>query len=62
MTTGEGMHPDVGRKTPAGGAQIFLGQPNVFFVTVNAKNAIPWMANPLVHGSLVKLWREEARA
>jgi hypothetical protein len=34
----------------------------MFFVTVNAKNAIPWMANPLMHGSLVKLWREMARA
>jgi len=32
------MYPDIGRKTPAGGAHIFLGQPNVFFITVNAES------------------------
>ena len=62
MTRGDGIHPDVGRQTPAGGAHIFLGQPNIFFVTVNAKDAVPWLANDLVHASLVKSWREEATA
>lgn len=62
MTAGEGMYPDTGRQTPAGGAHIFLGQPNIFFVTVNAKDAVPWMASAIVQDSIVKLWREEATA
>ena len=62
MTRGDGIYPDVGRKTPAGGAHILLGQLNIFFVTVNAKDAVPWLANDLAHASLVKLWREEATA
>ena len=50
MTTGDGIYPDVGRQTPAGGAHIFLGQPNIFFVTVNAEDAVPWLA----HGQFTK--------
>jgi putative transposase len=62
MTRGDGIYPDVGRQTPTGGAHIYLGQPNIFFVTVNAKDAMPWLANDLAHASLVRLWREEATA
>lgn len=62
MTRGEGIHPEVGRQTPAAGAHIFLGQPNIFFVTVNAKDAVPWMEVAQVQDSLAKLWREEATA
>ena len=56
------LYRQVGRKTPTGGAHIFLGQPNIFFVTVNAKDRVPWMNQPSVHSSLVSLWREEATA
>jgi len=62
MSRGEDIHPDVGRQTPAAGAHIFLGQPNFFFVTVNAKDAVPWMANRQVQASLAGLWRSEATA
>ncbi len=62
MATGEGIHRAIGRQTPAAGAHIFLGQPNIFFVTVNAKDAIPWMANPIVQQNLTEIWRHEAKA
>src|ERR1041384_5062671 len=56
------MNPEVGRKTPAGGAHIFLGQPNIFFVTVNAKDKLPWMNQPVVQASLAEIWGKEATA
>jgi putative transposase len=62
MSRGEGIYPDVGRRTPAAGAHIFSGQANIFFVTVNAKDAVPWMADAIVQDSLAKLWWEDARA
>src|SRR5437660_12288624 len=40
MPKGDGIHRDVGRQTPAPGAHIFVGKPNIFFVTVNAKDAV----------------------
>ena len=62
MSAGAGIYPEVGRQTPAGGAHIFMGQPNIFFVTVNAKDRVPWLDQPAVHSSLARLWREEATA
>lgn len=62
MGRGEGIYPDVGRRSPAAGAHIICGQPNIFFVTVNAKDRLPWMADATVQDSLVRLWREEASA
>ena len=62
ITKGEGVRSDVGRQTPAGGAHIFLGQPNIYFATVNAKDAHRWLANETVQVSLVELWKEEATA
>src|SRR5262245_16384130 len=62
MPKGEGIHRDIGRHTPALGAHIFLGQPNIFFVTVNAKDAVPWMANATVQNSLADIWSTEATA
>jgi len=62
MPNGRGPSPQVGRKTPAGGAHIFLGHTNVFFVTVNAKDRIPWIGQPTVQSALVNLWRDEANA
>jgi hypothetical protein len=62
MPKGEGTHRDVGRQTPTPGAHIYLGQPNIFFVTVNAKDAAPWMANSIVQNSLAEIWRVEATA
>jgi len=62
MLEGPGAYPPVGRKTPAGRAHIFLGQPNIFFVTVNAKDGKPWMNQSTVHSSLAEIWRDEAKA
>ena len=62
MSRGEGIYPDVGRQTPAAGAHIFLGQPNIFFATVHAKDAVPWMVNQTVQQTLVDLWQQEATA
>jgi hypothetical protein len=42
MTRGEGGFAETGRKTPCHGAYIDLGGPNIFFVTVNAKDRVPW--------------------
>jgi putative transposase len=60
MAKGEGTYRDVGRQVPVPGAHIFLGRPNIFFVTVNAKDAVPWMASDTVHSSLAEIWRAEA--
>jgi putative transposase len=62
MTEGGGAFPQVGRKTPAGGAHIFIGQPNISFVTVNAKDRIPWIGQTGVQSTLVQLWQEKATA
>ena len=62
MTAGDGAYPEVGRKTPAAGAHVFLGHTNVFFVTVNAKDRVPWMNQAVVQTALVEIWREQACA
>ena len=62
MARGEGIYRETGRQTPSEGAHIFLGQPNIFFVTVNAKDAVPWMASATVQESLVEIWNKEATA
>ena len=56
------LYPVVGRAAPAAGAHIILGQPNIFFLTVNAKDRIPWMDQAAVQTSLVTIWRDEATA
>jgi putative transposase len=62
MAEGHGMYPEFGRKAPAGGAHIVLGQPNVFFITVNAKDKIPWIGQADVQRTLEGIWRERATA
>ena len=62
MTAGYGAYPEVGRKTPAVGAHVFIGHTNIFFVTVNAKDRVPWMNQPAVQSSLVEIWRDQAAA
>ncbi|HXI71362.1 MAG TPA: hypothetical protein VNN22_13480 [Verrucomicrobiae bacterium] len=62
MATGEGIHRAVGRQTPAPGAHIFSGQPNFFFVTVNAKDRVAWLASATVQQSLAEIWMKEATA
>ena len=62
MTAGYGAYPEVGRKTPAAGAHVFLGHTNVFFVTANAKDRVRWMNQAVVQAALVEIWRDEAKA
>ena len=62
MTEGYGEYPEVGRKTPAGGAHVFIGHTNIFFVTVNAKDRVEWMNQTAVQSALVEIWRDEAKA
>jgi len=62
MAIGEGRFRDVGRQTPAKGAHILMGEPNVFFVTVDAKDRRPWLGTPDVQSELVRIWRDEATA
>ena len=56
------LWPHVGRKTPAGGAHIHLGERNIFFVTVNTKDRVPWMAQTAVQKTLAGIWRDVATA
>ena len=56
------INPFIGRKTPVRGAHIFLGQSNIFFLTINAKDRVPWMNQTIVQSSLVSIWRNEATA
>jgi putative transposase len=62
MAMGEGGYRNVGRQTPARGAHIFLGQPNVSFVTVNTKDREPWLGTTTMQAELVRIWRDEALA
>ena len=62
MAKGEGIDRDSGRQSPAAGAHILPGQPNIFFVTVNSKDTVPWMADIAVQNSLAEIWRNEATA
>ena len=56
------LYPFIGRKTPAGGAHILLGQPNIFFLTINTKDRVPWMDQTTVQSSLESIWQKEATA
>ena len=56
------LWPHVGRTTPAAGALVRLGGRNFFFVTVNAKDRVPWMAQTVVQQALLQIWRTEATA
>jgi len=51
-----------GRRAPASGAHLYQGQLNVFFLTVCAKNHVPWMHQAIVLQSLVEIWRTQATA
>jgi putative transposase len=62
VSKGQGIYREIGRQTPASGAHVFIGQPNIFFVTVNAKDAVPWMANATVQNLLTGIWQTEATA
>ncbi len=62
MAENSPLWPHVGRTAPAGGAHIFLGQPNIFFLTVNTKDRVPWLGQHKVQSSLEDIWRHVATA
>ncbi len=47
-----------GRHKPASGVHINLGQPTIVFVTVAAKDRVPWIAQPAVEQLLLAAWSE----
>jgi putative transposase len=48
----------IGRRKPAAGIHIDLGQPTIVFVTVCTENRVPWVAQPEAHKLLVDTWNE----
>ncbi len=50
------------RQYPAKGVRIVSGQPTIVFVTVCTANRKPWLATPVNHAALVRIWRNEATA
>ena len=56
----ESISPDrlPGRRTPAHGVKLSLAGPNIVLLTVNTKDRVPWLAQPVVHASLREIWRE----
>ena len=52
----EGDH--IGRRKPASGVRITLGEPTIVFVTVNSEKRVRWIAQPAVQELLVQAWRE----
>jgi putative transposase len=49
---------EVGRKNPASGVHVHLGQPNFVLLTVTTENRIPWLANKTAHELLHQAWLE----
>ena len=45
-----------GRRKPAEGVRIDLGQPTIVFVTVCTKDRVPWLACEEAHRLLVRVW------
>jgi REP element-mobilizing transposase RayT len=46
----------VGRRKPARGVHIYLGEPTIVSVTVCSEKRAPWIAQPTVHELLKKVW------
>jgi len=49
-------HP--GRRHPAEGVHVHLGEPTIVYVTVCAQKRVAWIAQPDVHKLLLETWRE----
>ncbi len=48
----------VGRRKPAEGVHIRLGEPTIVFVTVCTDKRVLWLAQPEVHKLLLETWSE----
>ena len=47
-----------GRRRPASGVRIDVGQPTIVFLTVCTAKRVPWLANPDAHRYLLAVWHE----
>jgi putative transposase len=57
------MQPDapfqeVGRRRPASGVHLYLGQPTIVVLTVNTEKRIRWLADSEAHHHLRAVWQE----
>ena len=50
------------RKRPASGVLYIEGQPTVIFDTVCTKSKVRWLADPLIHQTLIDVWTRDATA
>lgn len=48
----------VGRRKPASGVHIYSGEPTIVFVTACSEKRVPWIAQPVVHELLKKVWTQ----
>jgi len=53
----ENRNADRQRRHPARGVRIHLGQPTIVFLTVCAKDRVPWLAQAPVRDALVDVWQ-----
>ena len=51
---------EVGRKTPAKGVHLILGQPNWVFLTVSSHQREPWLADSTIQKALHEIWQFNA--
>lgn len=49
---------EIGRRNPATGVTIQLGQPTIVLLTVTTENRNPWLANSIAHRLLHETWQE----
>ncbi len=48
----------VGRRNPAAGVQLKLGEPNWVLLTVTTEHRVPWLADSVAHQLLHETWAE----
>ena len=58
MNDGGDIYREPGRRHPARGVQIEVGQPTIVFLTVCTKNRERWLAQKPVEQALISVWQE----
>jgi putative transposase len=48
---------DIGRKRPARGVHINLGEPTIVFLTVCTRDRLPWLAQEHIHDICRRVWQ-----
>jgi putative transposase len=52
------LNVEVGRKNPAAGVHIRLGESNIVLLTITTENRRAWLADPIAHQFLRETWQE----